>query len=138
VLAVKGQDDFELRNGKSIAVQTGCQRSANNVKRADLSALSEGGDLSPLFDSVGKASGRSLKGCEIGAGGPQTNGKWSLGGRHPKGVLESPLERAVAPFQGCKPINSLTGGLRCASTSGYYLSTLRVDTRARISLSLSL
>ncbi|SPE62486.1 hypothetical protein SBV1_850015 [Verrucomicrobia bacterium] len=34
------------------------------------------------------------------------------------------------PWAGCDSIFELPGGLRRATTSGYYLSTLRVGTRA--------
>src|SRR5258708_29973769 len=47
--------------------------------------------------------------------------------RTPKGCEDYP--RALAPLQGANNYSLATGGLRCASTSGYYLATLRVAKR---------
>jgi len=50
--------------------------------------------------AFGRSLGGSPKGCEIVAGGPQTTGTRAIDRRHPEGVLESALERVVAPLQG--------------------------------------
>jgi len=46
--------------------------------------------------------------------------------QHPAGVRESSV-MILAPFQGAVGVFNLTGGLRSASTSGYFRATLRVE-----------
>ena len=44
---------------------------------------------------------------------------------HPEGVLE----KSVAPFQGADALGLLSGGLRCAPTTGYYLPAFQAEIR---------
>ena len=68
-------------------------------------------------------------------GGLQDNNQWSqttgksIDCQHPEGVLEVMLQltpKAGTP-SGCEPTTTLSGGLRFASTSGYFLRTLQVE-----------
>ena len=84
-----------------------------------------------LSIGIGSSSqGRSLKGCQIVAGGRQTTGcGWKMICCTPYGVRETLVTNALAPLQGAICRSLFTGGLRYASTSGYFRATLRVATR---------
>jgi hypothetical protein len=69
----------------------------------------------------------SLKGCQIVAGGrsvAQTTGNGRPSGPHPEGV--PPF--FCHPFRVWKYFRLLSGGLRYAATTGYYLAAFQAET----------
>jgi hypothetical protein len=67
----------------------------------------------------------SPKGCEKVADGHRPPDNEAREFAPWKGARD-PVEN-LAPLQGAALISVLSGGLRCASTTGYFLSTLRVE-----------
>jgi hypothetical protein len=68
----------------------------------------------------------SLKGCQIVAGGrsvAQTTGNQRSRSLHPEGV--PPV--SLTPFQGVRHFRLMSGGLRFAATTGYYLTALQAE-----------
>src|SRR5437899_7814470 len=68
----------------------------------------------------------SLKGCQIVAGGrsvAQTTGKEGLRGSYPGGVPQF----FSHPFRVWNDFRLLSGGLRYAATTGYYLTALQAE-----------
>jgi hypothetical protein len=74
-------------------------------------------------------AGFSLKGCQIVAGGrsvAQTTGEQSKNMfLHP----ERGVRKMVAPLQGANNEGAVSGGLRYAATTGYYLTALQAEIR---------
>ena len=71
------------------------------------------------------------QGCKLVAGGwsvAETTGNRESNDRHPERMqagLPIRLKKTRTP-SGCDSFSLGTGGLRCASTTGYWLATLRV------------
>ena len=68
------------------------------------------------------------EGCKIVAGGRRPPERDSIGSAPWKGArpLKDPARSEAGTPSGCDPDQPDTGGLRFASTSGYFLATLRV------------
>ena len=67
----------------------------------------------------------SLKGCQIVAGGrsaAQTTGRQMEMIPDPERVSD-----ILAPLQGADGGSQLSGGLRCAATTGYYLAAFQAE-----------
>jgi hypothetical protein len=70
--------------------------------------------LAHLSLILGGASGQPER-LRVSSRWSQITGKRAINlSVHPERAPESPVERLVAPPSGCKLIDSLTGGLRCA------------------------
>src|SRR5213080_4896375 len=83
------------------------------------------------FWSRPEESHLSPKGCKIVAGGRRPPEYDSIDRPHPEGVQDVTILQKAGTPSGCEPTNPLSGGLRFAPTSGYFLTTLWVARNAR-------